>query len=178
MGKLVVSAVVVLFAVGCSGGSSGSSSSTGGNGTTGSTGSSGGTVYSLSVTGPYAVSQSSPAVAYTVSGGSNTQLDVNWSVPNGDVVHLTGALPNVSAIAVHTYQPADFGSCGIGVNEASGASLVNNTDPTCTVDITALAANNEGEQNVHGTLTATWTATNTFTDGGSVSGTESINGSF
>ncbi|MBS2029730.1 MAG: hypothetical protein JST54_17655 [Deltaproteobacteria bacterium] len=188
MFKLISMALVVLFAAGCGGSSSGSSSgSTGGSGNTGgtggtggsgSTGGSGGTQYNIAVTGPYAFSGTSPATAYTVSAGSTTQMDLNWTIPNGDHVGLTGTLTGVSAIAVHTYQPADFAHCGIGVDQAGGANLTNTTDPTCTVDVTSLGDNLAGEQNIHGTLTATWTATNAFPDGGSASGNQSITASF
>ena len=182
MGKVGLMVAFMLVAAGCSGGSSssGSSGGTGGsNGTGGSsTGGSGGSQFNISVTGPYAFSGTSPASAYTISAGTNTQMNLTWNIANGDRVGFVGTLTNVSAIAVQTYQVSDFAHCGIGVDQASGATLTNTTDPTCTVTVTSLADNVAGEQNIHGNVTASWTATNAFPDGGTASGTESLSASF
>jgi hypothetical protein len=177
--------VGLLFAAGCSGnggGTSGSGGTTGSGSTSTSTstgGTSGGSTGNngtLTMTGPYNYSGPAGVGAYSVSGGSNSQIDVQFK-QGADVVGFTLTIPQ-GAIAVQTYQPGDFLHFGMGVSEPNGIDMVTDSTDSVTLTVTSLADNIAGEQNFHGSVSATYHGTQPFPDGGSMSGSGTVDGSF
>ena len=176
--------VGLVFAVGCSGSSSSSSSSgstggsTGGSTTTsgGGTGGSSGNTGTMTMTGPYAYSGTVQAGAYSVSGGSATQVDVRL-FPGSDAVAITASLL-VPAMEVKTYNTADFANFGMGVSEPHGTDMITDSVDSESLTITEVGPDNVGEVTLHGSVHVAYHGTQPYPDGGQASGAGTLDATF